>query len=237
MYDEGTFFDKNSDFYSQPTLSLDNYFINFIKNHDTENVNLLDIGGGNGNFSNLINENFPNINITILDPSKKLLSKIENSDITKIVGKLPNEIHVNDTFKYIHLKEVFHHITGETVSKSKILFKRSLIRINDLLDENGFLLIHEDFYEGYLIPKLPSYLIFYLLKIQNMLNYEFPIKEFIPGLRVYFYTRRELKRTLKECGFEIVDIRLDYWDNTTKKKIMLLNEWGRILIVAKKSMG
>ncbi len=231
----GTFFDENSDFYSQRVLPFDHYFMNFIKNHEIDDVNLLDIGGGNGNFSNLITENCPDINVTVLDPSKKLLSEIENPKITKIVGKLPDEIPLNSTFNYIHIKEVLHHITGKTVSESNMLLKESLMCVNDILNENGFLLIHEDFYEGYLIQKMPSYLIFYLLKIQNILKIELPLKEFIPGLTVYFYTRKELKKTLKECGFEIVDLKLDYWSDITKKKLMLLNEWGRVLIIAKKS--
>ena len=95
-------------------------------------------------------------------------------------------------------------------------------------------MIHEDFYEGYLIPKMPSYLIFYILKIQNMLKIELPLKEFISGLTVYFYTRKYLKKTLNECGFEIVDIKHDYWSDTYKKNLMLLKDWGRILIIAKK---
>jgi ubiquinone/menaquinone biosynthesis C-methylase UbiE len=235
MDHEITFFDENSDFYSQSVLPFDYYFINFIKNHGRDEAKLLDIGGGNGNFSNLITENCPDINVTILDPSKKLLSEIENPKITKIIGELPDEIPLNGTFDYIHIKEVLHHITGKTVSESNMLLKESLMCVNDLLDKNGFLFIHEDFYEGYVIKKMPSYLIFYLLKIQNMLKVELPVKEFILGLKVYFYSRKELKKTLKECGFEIVDIKLDYWSNTTKKKIMLLKEWGRVLIIAKKS--
>ena len=162
------------------------------------------------------------------------MSEISNPKITKIVGKLPDEIHLNGNFTFIHIKEVLHHITGKTVSESNLLLKESLMCVNGLLDKNGFILIHEDFYEGYLIPKMPSYLIFYILKIQNMLKIELPLKEFISGLTVYFYTRKYLKKTLNECGFEIVDIKHDYWSDTYKKNLMLLKKWGRILIIAKK---
>ena len=72
MYDDpGVFFDENSYVYNQKVLPFDYYFMKFIQNHESNNDNLLDIGGGNGNFSNLIIENCPDINVTILDSFKK----------------------------------------------------------------------------------------------------------------------------------------------------------------------
>lgn len=48
MNESETFFDKNSDYYSQPISILDYYFLNFINEHKTDKPELLDIGGGNG---------------------------------------------------------------------------------------------------------------------------------------------------------------------------------------------
>lgn len=232
----GEFFDDNADFYNQDLLNYDYDFMEFIKYKNNFNVNILDIGGGNGNFSKLVIQNCPNANITILDPSEKLLSKVNDPKINKVIGKLPNDIPLELKFDFIHIKEVLHHITGNTISKSRKLVKKSLNNLKSFLNDEGFLLIHELYYEGFLIPNFPNYLLFYLLKLQNMLNVKIPAKEFILDLYIYFYTRNELEIMLNECGFRIIDYKIDKFSNNMQKKLMLLKDWGRILIIAKKDI-
>lgn len=228
------FFNENYDFYNQRLLGYDYDFMEFIKNKKDRNVNILDVGGGNGNFSKLVVQNCPYVNITILDPSEKLLSKVNDPKISKVVGKLPDNIPLESKFDVIHIKEVLHHITGNSVFESKLLVKRSLKNLKYFLNDNGVLLIHEIYYEGFLIPTFVNCLIFYLLKLQNNFNIKIPAKEFILGLNIYFYTRNELKSILNECGFRIIHYRVDNWDNNIQKKIMLLKNWGRVLIIAEK---
>lgn len=88
------------------------------------------------------------------------------------------------------------------------------------------MLITEVYYEGYLIPKLPSYLIFYLLKLQNKLNIKIPYKDFILGLDVYFYTRDELIKILEECGLKILDIK-----SHKRSNLLPLKNFGKVSIV------
>ena len=229
----GEFFNKNHDFYNQDLLKYDYDFMEFIKNKNNHKFRILDIGGGNGNFSKLLIQNCPDASITILDPSEMLLNKINNPKINKVIGKLPDNISLNSKFDFIHIKEVLHHITGNTVFESKSLVKKSLNILKTLLNDGGILLIHELYYEGFLIPEFPNYLIFYLLKFQNTANVKIPIKEFILGLYIYFYTREELKTMLNECGFQIIDYKVEKFSNNIQKKFMLLKDWGRILIIAK----
>jgi hypothetical protein len=230
--DVDEFFDKNQSVYGQKAAASDFDFLDFIKNNQNMNITLLDVGGGNGYFSELIHQNYPNIGLTVLDPSKRLLSELSNPNINKVVGKLPDNVPLNSKFDYIHVRAVFHHITGNTVGNSTKLLKRSLISLKNLLKDEGFILITEIYYEGYLIPKLPSYLIFYLLKLQNKFNIKIPFKDFLLGLEVYFYTRKELKIILKECGLEIVDIK-SYKRGNKFQKMMLIKDLGKVSIIAR----
>ena len=231
--DAEEFFDKNVDEYDSEIMRLDLDFLKFIKKTRNNNSNLIDIGGGNGNFSRLINQNFPDINITILDPSKKLLDKIDDPKINKVVGKLPDDVHLDSKFDYIHVRNVFHHITGNSIGESKRLVKESLNYLNQILDENGVLLIQESYSEGYLIPTLPRYLIFHLLAIQNRLNIKIPMDEFIMGLNVCFYTRKEFQSILEECGFEVVNNKtVDNWNET--RRFMLIKDQGQVSFIVKK---
>ncbi|MEN4005778.1 MAG: methyltransferase domain-containing protein [Methanobacteriaceae archaeon] len=231
--DVGDYFDENYERYDQNLLDQDHEFAKFIQKNKNIDSTLLDVGG-NGNFSKLVRHNFPDMHVTIIDPSKKLLSKIEDPEIKKIDGRLPYNIPMDVKYDFIHIKEVLHHITGKNITDTKKLLKESLKNLKMILNENGFLMIHEIYVEGFLFPELPSYIMFYALILQNRLNLKLPIDDSFLGLEVYFYTRKELKDLLKECGFEIVTYKTYEWSNTIRKKMLLVKNWGRVLIIAKK---
>ena len=163
------------------------------------------------------------------------MDKIDDPKINKVVGKLPDEVHIDSKFDYIHVRNVFHHITGNSIGESKRLVKESLKYLNQILDENGVLLIQESYTEGYLIPTLPRYLIFQLLAIQNRLKIKIPLDEFIMGLNVCFYTRNEFKSILEECGFEIINNKtVDRWNET--RKFMLIKDQGQVSFIVRKKV-
>ena len=227
-------FDKYVDFYDKKKpYSHDYYFINIIKKTKKQVSNLVDIGGGSGTFARLAKANCIDIDVTVVDPSKKLLNKINDGDIKKIYGKLPGQIFLDSSFDYIHVKEVFHHIVGSSINESKKLLRDSLFTIKEFMNDDGFLLIHELFYESYLIPTLSRTLIFYLLTLQNILGIKVPTEEFLLDLKVCFYTISEFKSILNDCGFKIVDSYQEYWGTSSKKRILFLKNWGRILFVVR----
>ena len=229
--DPGEFFDKNDDFYGclEPQ-KYDYFFIDFISEH-SKKCNLLDIGGGGGCFTKMCKERFQETNLCIVDPSRSLLNKQRLDGVKLVIGKLPNELNITEKFDYIHIKEVLHHITGASIAESKKLLVDSLLNSLSLLNKDGTLLIHELFYESYLIPTFTRTMIFYVLKLQNLLRIKIPVKEFMQGLDVCFYTRSELKKTFNDLGFEIVDYYEEDWGNSKLTKMMLLNNWGRMCFV------
>jgi ubiquinone/menaquinone biosynthesis C-methylase UbiE len=229
--DTGEFFDKNNYFYGCLTpYKYDYFFIDFI-HRQTKKCNLLDIGGGGGCFTKICKEYFQETNLCIVDPSKSLLQKQELNGIKLVIGKLPDELNINDKFDYIHIKEVLHHITGSSITESKKLLRRSLINSQSHLNNNGYLLIHELFYESYIAPTFTRTLIFYLLKLQNFLGIRIPAKEFIVGLDVCFYTRNELKKTFEDLGFETVDYYEEDFGRHKFKKLLLVKDWGRMCFI------
>jgi ubiquinone/menaquinone biosynthesis C-methylase UbiE len=233
-----SFFDTNSHFYGSLDRigSLDDLFINFIKLNKSNSLSVLDVGGGNGIFAKSIIGIYPNIDITIIDPSQSLLDMVNDSRIKKAWGYLPDNLGLKEgtTFDYIHVKEVFHHITGRSIKESNELVKKSLLQLNKILNSNGYILVNELFYEGYIFPTLSRSLVFYLLLLQNNLKIKIPLNEFLMGLDVCFYTRDELNELLSESGFEIVDYHQEYWGNSLKTKLIFIKQWGRIIFIAKK---
>ena len=234
---DSDFFDRNVKFYDQDIIDFDYWMLNFLEKEykNKQHFKLLDVGGGSGKFVKLVLKHFPNVACTVLDPSKKLLEKIHDPKIKKIEGKIPNDFKISSKYNIVHIKEVLHHITGNSVSESEKLIKESLNLIENSLTDDGLLMIHELFYEGFIFSKLPSYLIFYTLKTQNKFKINLPIEEFLLGLNVYFYTRNDLHKIISDCGFEIKYVYVEDFSNTWKKKLLLLKDWGRILIICKKS--
>jgi hypothetical protein len=232
-----SFFDKYAEKYdSKEKNSTDPLIAEFInKNSLNKTSSLLDVGGGAGIFANFVTENCPLLNVTVIEPSINLANKIKLKSINKEYGYLPNNIHLKKTFDYIHIKEVIHHISGRSIDESKDLFRESLFTLQKLLNKNGYLFLREIYYEGYLIPTLPRTIIFNILHIQNKLRIKIPAKAFLLDLNVCFYTRREISLILEECGFQICEMHEDCWNNSIKKKALLLNDWGRVLFVVKKT--
>lgn len=229
--DSGEFFDKNDDFYGCLTpYKYDYFFIDFM-HRQTNKCNLLDIGGGGGCFTKICKESFQETNLCIVDPSKSLMQKQKLEGVKLIIGKLPNELNIEEKFDYIHIKEVLHHVTGSSIRESKNLLKVSLINSQSVLNKDGYIFIHELFYESYLIPTFTRTMIFYFLKLQNLLGIKIPVKEFIQGLDVCFYTRSELKNIYNDLGFDIIDYYEENWNKNKLAKMMLLKEWGRMCFV------
>lgn len=232
---DSNIFDKYADFYGNvKPQSYDYYFIDFIKKTKKQGSNLLDIGGGSGTFAQLVNDNCLDIDVHVVDPSKKLLDRINDERIKKIYGNLPDQIFLDSDFDYVHVKEVLHHIVGSSIDETKELLRESLFTMKDFLKEDGFLLIHELFYESYLIPELSRTLIFNLLALQNKFGIKVPAKEFLMGLGVCFYTRPEFESILNDCGFKIIDFHEEYWGSTFKARLLFLQNWGRMLFIVKK---
>jgi hypothetical protein len=118
--------------------SHDLFFIKFMKKNPPSTT-LLDAGAGSGAFALLARENFPNMQVTALDPSAHLLSIIEDNAIRKAVGALP-ELNLDPTerFHFIHVNLVLHHIVGKTPSESRSIVEESVRALKNHLDDPGF---------------------------------------------------------------------------------------------------
>ena len=236
--DSDEFFDQNIKFYANMKFhKSDQFFLSFIRMDKRKNKKFLDIGGGSGIFVQTLLGNLNDIEISIVDPSEKMLEMVNDKRIKKYHGQLPNPLNIplSQNFDYILLRQVLHHITGKTIKNSRQNVSESLKTIKEILDAKGFLLIHEIYFESYIIPSFSRTIIFYLLKFQKKVKIHFLPKEFLPGLGVCFYTRKELKEILSYSDFQLIDSYDVSFANTMKKKCLLLKNWGRLLLIAQKN--
>lgn len=232
----GDFFDEHLDFYREKKAyhAQHDFFIEFMRNENIENATLLDIGSGSGKFIKSLQSSGINLNMTALDPSEKSLEMIKGDNISKIVGKLPDQINLTSNFSYIHLQDVLHHVTGNSIDDSKKAVLDSLVIIKNNLHDDGFLFLGDMFYESYVIPKFTRSLIKYMLRLQNKYRIKIPIKEFFLDLDVCFYTRNEIDEFIQLSGLEVVDYRERHAQRSLTKTILILKNWGSCYYIIKK---
>ena len=231
--------DRVITYFNNNFASYDNYheiddYLNTLLQTRKGKKTILDIGGGGGAFASLLLNSYPDIEVTVVDPSEKFLETIKDTRINKIKGNLPDQLDVEGTFDFIFCQAVFHHIVGTSIKKSKNLFIDSLYYIKSHLNpHDGYFIVREVYYDGYIYNVLPRTLIFYLLKFQRKLRVTFPFEWFKEDLLVCFYTRNELKNILNKCGFEIVSIKEVPWKLPILFKLAGVKECGWIYIYLK----
>lgn len=234
-----TFFNNNVQTYQRSKLEdVNDFFIKFINSRNNGiKRSLIDIGGGNGIFAKTVREECQITDVTVLDPSETMLEQIGDEKIKKVLGSLPYGLNVSETFDYAVVKEVLHHVVSPSADDSKRLAALSLDAMGGIIKEDGYLFIHELYYESYIVPSLTRSAIYYLCSIQNSLRFRLLPKEFLIGLKVHFYTRDELKQLILESGFEIESYCEESWNvrYRNKKRLLFLKDWGRILVICKKT--
>jgi hypothetical protein len=102
------------------------------------------------------------------------------------------------------------------------------------LEDGGYIMIEDMFYENYFTPTMFRTLVFHLLIIQNFFKIKIPVKEFLLNLQICFYTRAEFIHFLENNGFEIIDTKEYSWEPTLRERLLLLKNWGFIQIIARK---
>ena len=81
---DNNIFDTYADFYGNVKIRpYDYYFINFINKTKKLESKLVDIGGGSATFARAVNDTCMDIDVTVIDPSKKLLNEINDERIKK----------------------------------------------------------------------------------------------------------------------------------------------------------
>ena len=227
------FFDSHADEYN--VEFFEHFFIDYLRaSEDRSCFRLLDIGGGNGNFSKELLEVFPNALPVVIDPSIEMLNLVRDDRIKIVVGYLPDRLNYSEKADYAHVCNVFHHIVSGSPESSCRLVEGSLEAIYAQLEEGGSLLLTEVYFESYIEEKLSKYALFLLLKILITLGLTLPFKVFKKDLLVCFYTRKELEKMIQKAGFRIIMIQTEEHKISWYNRLFLLKRDGYIFYVCRK---
>jgi SAM-dependent methyltransferase len=167
------------------------------------------------------------ISVNMLKTAKK---SVDNSRVELVAAdgfKMP--LRQNARFDLIHIDSVLHHLVGNTRDKSMQLANLFCNQIIDRLSENGSLVVEEVYYVSYLLPTISSSLIFYGLKLLNLLHIDASkiMNEFNPGLEVNFLGDKEIEKLLGSYG-TVYLIKKTPWPRPKLYRFLLLKDLGHI---------
>lgn len=206
-----------------------------------ENIKLLDVGCGNGNFIKAFIKEHEKAHYFGIDLSYEMLT-IAKDSFGYDDGNI--ELFVADSFKMplkpeikfdvIHIASVLHHLIKKTKGKSTNLIKRIVELLTKKLGDNGILIVEEIYYNSYLIHNFTSFTIFYGLKLINFLKVDLSrfISQIRPGLEVNFLSQKQLQKILGEYGSAYL-LHKDPLIIPKSQYLLLLKEFGHIEYVLK----
>jgi SAM-dependent methyltransferase len=138
-----------------------------------ENLNILDIGGASGYFAMALYEKFlkNGCNIFVVDTTKYDTWEKFNGRINfvKISANNLKQTFKENTFDLIFANRVFHHFVLESWSKTIKGMFEIMDQIKFILKNKGYLCINDHFYNGFLLDKITSFLIYTLTSCKLLL--------------------------------------------------------------------
>jgi len=140
--------------------------INKLKNNET--INILDIGGGNGNFALMVTSHFSEAQCSyyVLDNTRynSWEENSENPNLNFVLGSAYEleTMFANDFFDVIFVNRTLHHLVFDTWRETVKGYDTLFSQISNVLKDDGYLCITEETAESYVHEKAGSYIIYKL---------------------------------------------------------------------------
>lgn len=211
---------------------------NLIKTHiDRDFPNgdfrFLDVGGGNGSFTDRLLKQYPQASATVLDSSELLLSRNQKDPRkTCLCESVENLNQLNEKFDIISVNWLLHHLVGESYQQTRDNQLNTLKTINTLLSQRGRVSVFENMYEGWLAENLPGKLIYFFTSLKSIAALTRGMGANTAGIGVCFLSKNQWFSTVHDAGLNVINYtEPDSW----AWKISPL--WRLLLNVRSRSVG
>lgn len=221
------FFDNSSETYREDRKSGTEYKVKIISESSASGDYLLDVGCGSGYFLEAIESETPVTAIGV-DISRAMLSN-QSGVVQGSVTDLPFQ---EESFDYIHIDTVLHHLVGDSRTESLENAQECLAALFQCLKKDGRLLLTEHIFESPIKPSIAPALIYYILSSASK-PFSFLHPEIQEGLVASFFTRSQIRSLVSHSGGTVIDVSEQEIQPSKREKI-LLSHRSRYTIHAQK---
>lgn len=164
----------------------------------------IDIGGGNGSFTDHVLDQYPNSQGVVLDNSSLLIKKNKDHPRKRVFNTPAEELEkvLDEKFDVVFLNFILHHLVGDSYALTRKNQLDLLKTSKNLLTENGRLSIYENMYDGALVHFLPSHLIFHITSSKTIGNLTRRLGANTGGVGVCFLSKKQWHSVLKESNIK-----------------------------------
>ena len=218
---------------TQQTSQFDTEYVNqalfekiaphFIRQQKDRGFNLLDVGGGNGTYSDRVINHNTGTQVTLLEPDSYLLSRNKAHPRKNIVSGTYQERYFSPKFDAIQFNWVLHHFITGNYQQTTALQAASLRKAYTELKPGGRIIILENFYDGFLTNDLPSRIIFELTSMTSIKRFIKKAGANTAGVGVCFHSRKQWLDMVRAAGFRVIcdEECYDYSELSWLKRVLL----------------
>ena len=186
----------------------------------------IDIGGGNGSFTDRVLNAFPKSKGLVIDNSEMLLSKNEpragKSVLCESVENLENVL--TEKYDIVFFNLILHHLVGDSYSASRQFQRKELEQAIRVLDDRGRISVFENVYDGSVIDSVPSHMIFNLTVSKPLKKLVSKLGANTAGVGVCFLSKRQWEAELSGVGLQVTNYsnHREFEINKLKKTVLHL---------------
>jgi len=166
----------------------------------------LDIGGGNGTFSDSLLDAYPNASGTVLDNSEILLGRNKRNDRKTLISEsVENLGRMRDKFDLVCIHWLLHHLVEDSYRQTRRKQMETLAAVNSILTDRGRISLFENMCNGWLVDNLPGRAIYQITSARTIAAISRKLGANTAGVGVCFLSSREWHSTLAMAGLEILN--------------------------------
>jgi SAM-dependent methyltransferase len=167
---------------------------------------LLDVGGGNGNFADLVLHNYPQATAVVVDLSDPLLAKNKPNPRKKVMRGSATELApIPGPFDIVCCNWLLHHLVGDSYRQSLTNIEGTLAQCRRLLSPRGRLCVWENRYDGMLLDGVPGWLIYSLTSMRSIAKFTHAMGANTAGVGVCFQSNQQWHRHFEATGLKVRD--------------------------------
>jgi SAM-dependent methyltransferase len=166
----------------------------------------LDVGGGNGAFSDLLLNRFSGARGVLIDNGEALLASNQPHPRKTIICESAVDIDrrfKGQTFDLISFNWVLHHLVLRSYRSTCSLQARVVAAARDLLSKKGRLCVFENLYDGMFVDTLPGWLTYQLTSSDTLAPIVKRLGANTAGCGVCFRSQSQWEALFLQLGLEI----------------------------------